>query len=61
VLVAGEGGACPAHSEGTSSGTGMTIDRWAGTSSANPPVASVALPVWMPGESRPSVKRQHTL
>ena len=56
-----KGSANTATSSGTESGTGISIEWWAGTSSANPPVASLALPVWMPGDSRPSVNRQHRL
>ena len=47
-------------SSGTSSGTGIAIERCAGRSSANPPVASLEFPVWMPGASRPSVNDQHS-
>ena len=40
---------------------GRTIRRWAGSSSAKPPVASAELPVWMPGARPPSWKCQHRL
>lgn len=50
------GSASTATSSSMSSGTGNAIDVWAGSSSAKPPVASVALPVWMPEERRPAWK-----
>ena len=49
-----QGSARTASSSGTWSGTANAIDVWAGTSSAKPPVASTALPVWMPGDNVPS-------
>lgn len=52
------GSARTAASSGTASGTGNTIVVCAGSRSANPPVASVALPVWMPAESGPAWKFQ---
>lgn len=55
------GSASTATSSDMSSGTGKTMRRWAGRSSAKPPVASDELPVWMPGARRPSQKLQHTL
>ena len=50
------GSASTATSSSMASGTGMAIDSCAGSSSANPPVASLALPVWMPADSVPSWK-----
>ena len=50
------GSASTATSSSMSSGTGKAIDVCAGSRSANPPVASTALPVWMPQDSRPSWK-----
>ena len=55
------GSARTATSSVTSSGTGISIRRWAGSSSANPPVASDEFPVWIPGVSEPSWKCQHRL
>ena len=56
-----KGSASTATSSGTWSGTGTSMESWAGSRGAKPPVASLALPVWMPGESRPSRKLQHRL
>ena len=38
------------------SGTGMSIDSWAGKKSAKPPGASLDVPVWMPAAIGPWVK-----
>ncbi len=54
------GSASTATSSGTPSGTGIAIERCAGSSSAKPPVASLELPVWIPAASRPSVKLQQS-
>ena len=55
------GSASTATSSGMASGTGMAISLWAGRRSANPPVASDELPVWMPAVMRPSLKFQQRL
>jgi hypothetical protein len=55
------GSARMACSSSTASGTGNSIEEWAGISSAKPPVASLDTPVWMPGLIVPSVKLQHRL
>src|SRR5581483_11948555 len=55
------GSASTATSSGIESGTGNSIDSWAGRYSAKPPGASFELPLWMPGASRPSPKFQHKL
>src|SRR5437870_10550691 len=56
-----KGSARTATSSGTWSGTGTSIVSWAGRRGAKPPVASLELPVWIPGERRPSRKLQHRL
>ncbi len=53
-----QGSASTATSSAMASGTAKAMVWWAGSRSAKPPVASTALPVWMPGESRPSWKFQ---
>ncbi len=50
------GSASTASSSGIASGTGKAMLSCSGRRSAKPPVASTALPVWMPGESRPAWK-----
>ena len=50
------GSANTASSSSMPSGTGTVIDSCAGSRSAKPPVASTALPVWMPTDRRPRWK-----
>ena len=50
------GSARTASSSSMSSGTATAIDSCAGSRSAKPPVASTALPVWMPTDSRAHVE-----
>ena len=52
------GSASTATSSGMASGTAKAMLWCAGSRSAKPPVASTALPVWIPGERRPSWKFQ---
>ena len=51
-----KGSANTACSSLMSSGMGMHMDSWAGTSGAKPPVAALEFPVWIPGGMTPLVK-----
>ncbi|HET6953805.1 MAG TPA: hypothetical protein VFI47_25805 [Acidimicrobiales bacterium] len=55
------GSARMARSSSRASGTGNSMVEWAGISSAKPPVASRATPVWRPVLIGPVVKLQHRL
>ena len=53
------GSASTATSSETPSGTGMSIESWAASRSAQAPGASVVTPMWTPGPIAPVVKLQH--
>ena len=55
------GSAITATSSGIESGTGMSMESWAGRYSAKPPVASRERPVCIPGASRPWMKLKQRL
>ena len=55
------GSASTAASSVTSSGTGMSMEEWAASCSAQAPGAPVTTPMWTPGPMSPLVKDQHRL
>ena len=56
-----KGSASTAASSVTSSGTGISIDEWAASCSAQAPGAPVTTPMWTPGPMSPVVNDQHRL